>query len=337
MTNKRWIAVGLATLMFMISFIIPSVAQLLMTQEQDEEETTGFFQELMGETGGVTVIEKGRSDSRIALIEVDGVIMDQPSSPFSTDTYNHQKILNNLEDMKTDETIDALIIRVNSPGGGVYESAELTDKILEVKKARSIPVYTVMESIAASGGYYIAAPSDKIFAQSETITGSIGVIMQGFNVSGLLDKVGIEDQTIKSGDLKDMGSPTRESNEEELAVMQTLVDNMYERFIDNVESGRSLSREEIYKLADGRIYDGKQALENGLVDKLGYFDEALSDLRKTHSLEKSQLVSFGDSQFDWLNDSFFNMKERFSKQESIIPDKNNYGKTPEMLYLYRGL
>lgn len=335
MTSKRWIAVGLATLIFIVSFIIPSTAQLFMTQE--EEETTSFFQDLMNEAGKVTVLEEGRADSRIALVEVDGVIMDQEVSPFATASYNHQKILTDLEAMKTDETVNALIVRVNSPGGGVYESAELTDKILEVKEARDIPVYTVMESMAASGGYYIAAPSEKIFAQAETITGSIGVIMQGFNVSELMDKVGIEDQTIKSGDLKDMGSTTRESNEEELAVMQELVNNMYERFVDTVESGRPLSREEIYSLADGRIYDGVQALEHGLVDELGYFDDALQDLREEYSLEDAQLVSFGAGEFDWLSNPFFNVKGLMSKQESILPDVNDYGELPEILYLYRGL
>lgn len=336
MTNKRWLAVGMAMIVFIVSFIVPTIGRSLLVQEE-EKEAVSFLNELMSEKSTETVLEDGVLDSRIAVVDIEGVILDQPSSAFATASYNHQKILADLEAMKTDDTIDALILRVNSPGGGVYESAELTDKILEVKEERAIPVYTVMESMAASGGYYIAAPSDKIFAQAETITGSIGVIMQGFNVSEFLDKVGIEDRTIKSGALKDMGSTTRENNPEELEVMQGLVDNMYERFVDTVEAGRTLSREEIYTLADGRIYDGAQAVEKGLVDELGYFDEALMDLRETHGLQDAQLIRFDLTEFDWLSRSLFNFQGLFPEQSSPLPDINQNEESPQIMYLYRGL
>lgn len=336
MTYKRWVAVALATLVFISSFIIPNAADLMTTQET-EEETNSLFQDLMNEASDLTVLEDGNPESRVALIEVEGVISNQESSPLAAVPYNHNKTLIHLEAMKTDETVDALIIRVNSPGGGVYESAELKDKILEVKEARDIPVYTVMGSTAASGGYYVAAQSEKIFAHAETLTGSIGVIMQGLNTSEFLDKLGIEDQTIKSGDLKDMGSATREANEEELEVLQQLIDNSYERFIDVVEAGRPLSREKIYELADGRIYDGQQAVENGLVDELGYFDDALLDLRENYSLEDAQLVKFGAAESNWLNQLFLNIEGLSSKEKSILPAMNDYGEAPELHYLYGGL
>lgn len=335
MTNKRWIAITLAVVVFIVSFIVPSTLQLLIPQE----ETAGLFQELMDESSRITVLEDGMPDSRIALVEVEGAIMQQEASPLSTVTYNHSKILADLEAMKTDDTIEALIIRINSPGGNVYESAELTDKILELKETRDIPVYTVMENMAASGGYYVATPSDKIYAHEETLTGSIGVIIQGLNTSELFDNLGIKDQTIKSGDLKDMGSTVRESNEEEIAIIQKLVDNSYERFVDVVEAGRPLNREEVYSLADGRLYDGEQALENRLVDALGYFDDALLDLRETYSLEDAQLVTFTTGEFDWSSFPFFNVNvpEHYSDKEDIFQDLSKSGETPQMLYLYRGL
>lgn len=336
MTNKRWIAVGLAMIVFVVSLIVPAVGKIFINQ--DEKEETSFLNELLNESTTTTrVIEDGNPGSRIAVIDVDGVIMSQATSPFEIAGYNHQKILADLEGIKTDETIKAIILRVNSPGGGVYESAELTDKINEVKKERDIPVYTVMENMAASGGYYIAANSEKIYAQTETITGSIGVIMQGFNVSELLDKLGIEDRTIKSGDFKDLGSMTRENNSEELAIMQGLVDNMYERFVDTVEAGRELSRDEIYKLADGRIYDGAQALENGLVDELGYFDDALVDLRKSYSLEDSQLIIFEESALNWLSNPLFNFQGLFPKERSPLPDINTNEEAPQIMYIYKGV
>lgn len=335
MTNKRWIAVGLAMIVFVVSLVIPSMGKMFMAE--DEKEETSFLQGFLNQSTSTVVIEDGNPGSRIALVDVDGVIMNQGASPFEMPGYNHEKILANLEGIKTDETIKAIVLRVNSPGGGVYESAELADKIIEVKKERDIPVYTVMENMAASGGYYIAANSEKIYAQAETITGSIGVIMQGFNVSQLLDKLGIEDTTIKSGDFKDLGSMTRENSSEELAIMQSLVDNMYERFIDTVEVGRKLSRDEIYKLADGRIYDGSQAVENGLVDELGYFDDALIDLRKSYSLEDSQLIIFEESGLDWLSNPFINIQGLLQKERSPLPDININEDTPQLMYIYKGV
>lgn len=334
MTNKRWLAVGLAIIVFMVSLIIPATAKLFIAE--DEKENTGFLKGILNESKNITVLEDGSPSSRIAVLDVKGQIMDQNISPLTMPGYNHKKILADLEQIKTDQTIKALILRVNSPGGGVYESAELTDKIMEVQTEKEIPVYTVMESMAASGGYYIAANSDKIYAQAETLTGSIGVIMQGFNVSGLLDKLGIEDRTIKSGDLKDLGSMTRENTSEELAVMQDLVDNMYERFIDTVERGRDLSRDEIYTLADGRIYDGAQAVENGLVDQLGYFNDALIDLRESYSLEDAQVILFQENELSWLSNPFFKLEGLLPKQGSLLPEIDGNEAAPQMMYLYKG-
>lgn len=336
MTKKRWVAIGLSIIVFVISLVIPAIGNSLKA-EDPEENKGNMVRDFYNDARSVTVIENGDPASRIAVLDIEGTIVDQEVSPLATVGYNHQKLLGDLEAMKTDDTIKAIILRINSPGGGVYESAELTDKIEEVKEARDIPVYTVMENMAASGGYYIAAHSEKIFAQTETITGSIGVIMQGFNVSELLDKLGIEDMTIKSGDLKDLGSITRESTSEELAVLQELVDNMYERFVDTVESGRDLSREEIYALADGRIYDGEQALENGLVDELGYFDNALLDLRNTHSLENAQVISFQRNDLDWFNNFFVNFKGLMPKQNLALPDISTHEEAPQFMYVYRGL
>lgn len=335
MTSKRWIAVGMAIIVFVISLIVPATLNLFM--EEDEKEATNLLKELLNERSSVAIMEDGDPFNRIAVIDVKGMMIDQQASPLVVPGYNHEKILARLEQIKKDETIKALILRVNTPGGGVYESAELAHKINEVKEERAIPVYTVMENIAASGGYYISANSDKIYAQTETITGSIGVIMQGFNVSELLDKLGIEDRTIKSGTLKDMGSMTRENTSEELAIMQNLVNNMYEKFIDTVELGRDLSRDEIYALADGRIYDGTQALENGLVDQLGYFDDALIDLRESYSLEEAQLIRFQESGLSWYSDLLLNLQGLVPKQSSPLPEINTEEGSPQIMYIYKGV
>ncbi len=335
MTNKRWIAVGLAVVIFVVSLIIPATVKQIVGEK--EKEPANFLKDFVGGGTDIKVLEDGNPKSRIAVIDVSGVIMDQQVSPFGIDGYNHGRTLENLEKIKEDESIKAILLRINSPGGGVYESAELSDKIIEVKETRDIPVYTVMESMAASGGYYIAANSDKIFAQTETITGSIGVIMQGFNVTGLMDKLGVEDRTIKSGNLKDLGSTTRENTEEELQVMQNLVDNMYERFVDTIEMGREMSREEIYKIADGRIYDGGQALENGLVDELGYYQTAIKGLKEDYSLENSQVIYFGKPELNLFGQPLLKIKQSFSDQLSPLPDININELAPKLMYIYKGV
>ena len=142
--------------------------------------------------------------------------------------------------------------------------------------------------LAASGGYYISAQADKIFATEETVTGSIGVIMSGLNYSGLLEKLGVEDTTVKSGALKDMGSGTRPETKEEEAVLQAYIDSAYSRFVAIVSEGRNKSEEEVKKIADGRIYDGVQAKEVGLVDELGFPEDALKAMRKEQQLEDAE-------------------------------------------------
>ena len=313
MNTKRWIAVGLSIVVFFSSLVVSFVGKMI-TQDVD---TSSFWEELMSDTLNETVLREGNMDERIAVFNVRGTIMNMQESFFSVPQYNHQRILESLEAVKSDETIKGIIIRIDSPGGGVYESAELSDKILEVKKEREIPIYVVMESMAASGGYYIAASADQIYATTETITGSIGVIMSGMNYSGLMDKLGVEDMTIKSGDMKDVGSSTREVTEEDLEVLQSLVDSMYERFVDVVVNGRGLERDYVYALADGRIYDGAQAQENGLVDKIGYYEDALEAFELEYSLQGAEIITYDQVELDMFGQLFMKTSRLLNSNQEI--------------------
>jgi protease-4 len=149
--------------------------------------------------------------------------------------------------------------------------------------------------MAASGGYYISAPADKIYASPETLTGSLGVIMQGVNYAGLAEKYGVEFVTIKSGEFKDIMSPSREMTEEEKNILQTMINNSYEGFVDVIASGRGLSEEEVRKIADGRIYDGRQAKEIGLIDEFGYFEDVIEAMKKNEKLAGAQVVSYSEN------------------------------------------
>ena len=166
--------------------------------------------------------------------------------------------------IKEDDTIKAVVLQVNSPGGGVVESAQIYDKIKEVQEEIGIPFYVSMGSMAASGGYYISAPADKIFVNKETMTGSIGVIMESVNYGKLAEKYGVDFVTIKTGPYKDIMSPTRDMTEDERAMLQDMINESYESFVDIIEEGRGMTEAEVKKVADGRIMNGRQAIEAGL-------------------------------------------------------------------------
>ena len=141
-----------------------------------------------------------------------------------------------------------------------------------------------MQELAASGGYYISAPCDKIFASNETFTGSIGVIMQSYSLEGLFEKYGIKEQNITTGKMKDAGSPGKDMDKEEKEYFQKLVDSAFSRFVNVVADGRDMSKDDVKKLADGRIYDGSQAVENGLIDSIGDLEDAYKDMTKEYNL-----------------------------------------------------
>jgi protease-4 len=177
-----------------------------------------------------------------------------------------------IHDFAEDPNIKSLVVRINSPGGGVAPSQE----IYRALKAFNKPIVISMGSVAASGGLYIAAAGDVIVANPGTITGSIGVIMQSVEVSGAMEKLGLKSETITSGPYKDMGSPFRPLLDNERALLQSMVDEVYEQFVKDLSAGRvNMKADEVRRLADGRIYSGAEAQRLGLVDTLGGFEEAI--------------------------------------------------------------
>lgn len=263
------------------------------TTENDTNGLTGINALLYGSNELTeTVLAEGDTENRILQISLDGTIASTSSSGlFSSESYDHQAFLEQLRQAQEDPTIKGILFEVNSPGGGVYESAEIAREIKKIKEL-GIPIYVSMTNMAASGGYYVSAAADKIYATEETVTGSIGVIMSSVNYSGLMEKLGIDDTTYKSGALKDAGSSTRPVTDADKEVLQGFVDSAYGRFVKVVAEGRQMSEDEVIKLADGRIYDGEQALAVGLIDALGYPDEALEALRTDKELTSAQLFSY---------------------------------------------
>jgi protease-4 len=209
---------------------------------------------------------------KIAVIPLSGTITTEGSSLFSGSTITPELVRNYLTRVEKDKAVKAIVFHIESPGGEIAPSQEILWEIERVKETKHIVVS--MGGTAASGGYYISTKADKIVALPTTMTGSIGVISQVMNVEGLLEKLGIEVETFKGGKYKDMYSGFREMTLEEEEIMQGMIDEYYEQFIDVVAEGRGLSKDEVRDLATGQIYTGTVAKELGLVDALGGLDTA---------------------------------------------------------------
>ncbi|MBF0465831.1 MAG: signal peptide peptidase SppA [Nitrospirae bacterium] len=199
---------------------------------------------------------------KVALVKVEGVILSS------------KETVKELKKYREDSSIKAIVVRVNSPGGAVVPSQEIYSEIKKTTGKKKIVVVS-MGSLAASGGYYISAPATKIIANQGTITGSIGVIMETLNISGLMSKVGVNSEVVKSGKFKDIASMYRGIGKEERAILQGVLDDTHSQFIEAVSEGRHMPIEKVREIADGRIFTGRQALALGLVDKLGTLQDAI--------------------------------------------------------------
>ncbi|MFC7373369.1 signal peptide peptidase SppA [Fictibacillus iocasae] len=335
MNKKRWIALAIAAVLFISS----SLFQFLGTLAAGEL-FGGMEEGLFSMEGGEfteTVIKQGESDQKIVVLDITGVIQDSgdASSFFESPGYNHRQFLKMLDQAARDDAAAGIIIKVNSPGGGVVESAEIHKKIIETQKKHRKPIYISMGSMAASGGYYISAPADKIFANPATMTGSLGVIIQSMNYGELAEKLGVKWETIKSGPHKDILSPAREMTKEEQQILQSMVDDSYNEFVSVIASGRDLEESDVRKLADGRIYNGKQAKNLGLVDSLGTFDDAVLGMKKEIGDNDATLVQY-DMSIGF--ESLFQMTvSKLSGSDADllgIKQLMNQQQAPQLKYLY---
>ncbi|HEV8539547.1 MAG TPA: signal peptide peptidase SppA [Nitrospiraceae bacterium] len=202
-------------------------------------------------------------EDRIAVIRVEGVILDA------------QQTVGDLKKFAENPTVKAIVLRIDSPGGGVVPSQEIHDAVKRVRNKNNKAVIASMGTVAASGGYYIAAAADRIIANPGTLTGSIGVIMELANLEGLLKKIGVESVVVKSGQHKDLGSPFRKMSEGDRHILQSVMDDVHDQFIEAVAEGRSLDIKDVRPLADGRIFTGRQAKDIKLVDELGDLEDAI--------------------------------------------------------------
>lgn len=237
---------------------------------------------------------QGTAADKILMIDVSGVITEGATgSSFGVNEDMVARIKEELTLAAEDTHIKALLVRINSPGGTVTASDVIHHEITQFKTKRKIPVVAAIMDVGASGGYYVAAGADLIVAHPTSVTGSVGVIMLRVNAEGLLQKIGVETEAIKSGAKKDIGSPFRQMTEEERALFQTMIDGFQARFLAIVAQGRgALPADRLKTLADGRVLTGPQALDMGLVDQIGYLDDAIAIATAAAGLKEARVVLY---------------------------------------------
>ncbi len=294
----------------------------------------------------------GAGKNKIALVKLDGVISTEISSGFFTPDITAQNLINALSAIRKDNSVKGVIIKMNTPGGTVAMSQNVYDSVLETRK--KIPVFVAMDDVAASGGYYIATAADRIYAQRGTLTGSIGVIFSTLDMHRLLaDKLMITPNVIKSGKYKDLGSAYRTMNEEDKKLLEEIIDNTYQQFINDIVAGRvnrndkystpkrNLSYSTLKTYADGRIFTGMQAYNLGFVDGVGDIELVHKAITRA-AIEKFklndkelQLVPYSKSSslteiFTGVSETIFNKKTNAFSE--YLPASVKMGRQP--LYLW---
>lgn len=238
---------------------------------------------------------EGEGKDKILLLNISGFISSkkQPLSLLSKGPSLQEEIREALQMAEADCAIRGVILRINSPGGTITSTDIVYHEIMSFKKKRGIRIVACMMDVAASGGYYLATAADEIVAHPTTITGSIGVIALKFNVEGLMNRLGIRNETVKSAEMKDFWSPFRASTKEEREIIQNIIDRQHRIFCDAITKGRkSLTKADVERLADGRIYSADQALESGLIDRIGYLDDTIESLKKDLKIEKATIITY---------------------------------------------
>ncbi len=240
---------------------------------------------------------------KIGIVEIEGTIADL------------KDVMADVVKFKEDDSIRGVIVRINSPGGAVGPTQEVTSELKKLKAVKK--VYVSMGSICASGGYYIATVGEKVYANPSTITGSIGVIMQQTVVEDLMKKIGVQNNTIKAGSMKDVGNPFRKMTDSERQYLQGIIDSIHDQFIKDVAEGRKMPIEKARTLSDGRIYTGLQAKEAGLIDGIGTFYDVVDEMKKAVGIKGKPELVYAKKPFSplkWLISSM--VQEMFARVET---------------------
>lgn len=305
MSQKRWLAIVLAIAIFVFSFVsMDTFTNIVSAIQGDKEATTKLLDHFKDQDHALTeqVINKGDSKKRIVVLNIDGTIMNDSQS--FTNGYQHETFLTELQHIQKDQTIRGVLLVLNSPGGGAYESDQIRERLTEIQETLDIPIYVSMKSIATGGSYFIATSGTKLFASSETVTGFI------------------------RASIKTTSNPNKE-------VLQKITNDSYNRFVDVVSKRRDIPKNKMEPLAGGRIFDGKKAKELGLVDEIGNEQDTLTALRNDYQLEDAEVFVYrkpDPNLYDFVADKMNDVIKPNDQQEQQI----ELDSSPRMMYLYGG-
>nr|WP_319489214.1 signal peptide peptidase SppA [uncultured Caproiciproducens sp.] len=300
--NKKQIA-GILAAAFVFVFVCG--ANILVKNASQAQSKKALAESVLNSIGTQVQLP---STPFVGVVEVDGTIMKSTtSSLLPTEGYNHVKTLSLIDQLQKSGNNKGILMDVNTPGGSVYETDELYQRLLKYKKETGRPVWTYMGAEACSGGYYVSMASDKIYANRNTWTGSIGVILSLSNYKGLMDKLGVDTVLFTSGPNKSMGNPGVEMTKEQSKIFQGLVDESYEQFVGIVAQGRKMSVDTVKPIADGRIYTAQQALDLKLIDGIQEYDATEEQMKKELG---------GNVTFFTPKSSEFNLNSLFSMAKS---------------------
>ncbi len=277
--NKRVISLVIVMVLVVFSLINGTLTKSVIQKQNTEDSYVQMF--LRSQSVHKLTLVDGNNDETIQKISIEGEIGAE-----MTNTYSRASVINQIKEAKSNSNVKAILLSVNTPGGGVYETAELYNELKNSGK----DVYVSMKKQATSGGYYVSMAAKKIFANTETTTGSLGVIMSYVSAQKFLNDHGIKQETIRSGEQKAVGGLTEDLPESTRKIYQEQNKEAYDRFVKAIAQGRSMSEDEVRKLADGRTYTGTQAVENKLIDKIGTEEDLINFIKEDKKLSNPKVI-----------------------------------------------
>ena len=319
--NKRVISLVIVMVLVVFSLINGTLTKSVIQKQNTEDNYVQMF--LRSQSVHKLTLVDGNSDETIQKISIEGEIGAE-----MTNTYSRASVINQIKEAKSNSNVKAILLSVNTPGGGVYETAELYNELKNSGK----DVYVSMKKQATSGGYYVSMAAKKIFANTETTTGSLGVIMSYVSAQKFLNDHGIKQETIRSGEQKAVGGLTEDLPESTRKIYQEQNKEAYDRFVKAIAQGRSMSEDEVRKLADGRTYTGTQAVENKLVDKIGTEEDLINFIKEDKKLANPKVIEL---RADKTTESLLS---RFVKatMKSIISELNSEATSNQVERSYLG-
>lgn len=333
-TNGLIIAAVIFVVIGVVSVVTNALSSKLSANESDSASEVGSMMERLYGSNNLALADMPVNQEFIAVLPIEGTIQATSNTSGlygATDGYNHDLLMQYVDKLMDNDSNKGIILRLDTPGGTVYEADELYLKLMEYKEQTGRPIWAYMESTCCSGGVYLASSADEQYANRITTTGSIGVIISTYDMSELYEKLGIKEVNIVSAKNKDMGTSGKSMTSEQKAIYQSIVDEYYTQFVEIVAKGRNMSVEEVKKLADGRVYTATQAEENGLIDGIMTEEDFETYVKEQSGVDNFYEPASTGGYLSGIFGSLASAKEK-SEAEVLVDLMNQLGSGVPMYY-----